>query len=116
MYDGDAALPTRWFTVKSEAAYLTSSALGTDEYVLYVLQLERQTGEWLITGGYAGEVVTKRRTSLSVAPDRDMTRTVIARASYTIDPNRNAAIEGAVRQNGDGLYVKGEYSWARGQH
>ncbi len=116
LYGGDAALPTRWFTAKGEAAYFTSSTVGTDEYVLYVLQLERQTGEWLITGGYAGEVVTKRRITPSFAPDRGMTRTVIARASYTIDPNRSAAIEGAVRQNGDGVYVKGEYSWAHGQH
>src|SRR4029077_7689292 len=87
-----------------------------DEYVLYVVQLERQAGEWLMTGGYAGEAVTKRRAAFSFAPDRGLTRSFVARASYTIDPGRSAAIEGAIRENGRGLYAKGEYSWARGQH
>ena len=32
---------------------------GTDEYVLYVIQVERQTGEWVLVGGYAGEAVTE---------------------------------------------------------
>jgi hypothetical protein len=40
----------------------------------------------------------------------------VARASYTIDANRSAAVETAIRQNGHGEYVKGEYSQARGQH
>src|SRR5262249_16877961 len=50
-YGGDAAIPFRWFTVKGEAAYFTSSTgstgspANTDEYVLYVVQLERQSGE-----------------------------------------------------------------------
>jgi hypothetical protein len=116
MYGGDLAVPTRWFTLKGEAGLFTSSAAESDEYALYVLQLERQTGEWLLTGGYAGEVVVHRRSAANFAPDRGMTRSIIARASYTIDPNRSAALEGAVRQNGDGVYVKGEYSWLRGQH
>ena len=116
MYGGDAAAATRWFTAKGEVAYFTSSTPATDEYVLYVVQLERQTGEWVFVGGYAGEVVTERRLSLTFAPDRGTARTILGRASYTIDVNRSAALEGAVRQNGDGLYVKGEYSQARGQH
>jgi hypothetical protein len=115
-YGGDVALPTKWLTAKAETAYFTSSTADSDEYVLYVIQLERQTGEWLITGGYAGEVVTRRRTAASFAPDRGLTGSLIARASYTIDPDRSAAVEGAVRENGDGVYVKGEYSWTRGQH
>jgi hypothetical protein len=40
----------------------------------------------------------------------------VARASYTIDANRSAVVETAIRQNGHGEYVKGEYSQARGQH
>ncbi|OFW27856.1 MAG: hypothetical protein A3H97_23690, partial [Acidobacteria bacterium RIFCSPLOWO2_02_FULL_65_29] len=116
MFGGDGAVPTRWFTAKGEVAYFTSSTPTSDEYVLYVAQLERQTGEWLLVGGYAGEVVTARRSSLMFAPDRGTARTILGRASYTIDVNRTAAVEAAVRQNGDGLYVKGEYSQARGQH
>jgi len=115
-YGVDAAVPTRWLTLKGEVAYSTTSAVGADEYVVYVVQLERQTGEWLIVGGYAGEIVTLRRAQLTFAPDRGLTRSLVGRASYTIDANRSAAIEAAVRQNGDGAYVKGEYSQARGQH
>lgn len=115
-YGGDLAIPTRWVTIKGETAYFTTSTPNTDEYVIYVVQLERQTGEWQIVGGYAGEVVTSRRGELSFAPDRGLTRSIVTRASYTLDANRSAAIEAAVRQNGDGTYIKGEYSQARGQH
>ena len=115
-YGGDAAVPTRWFTLKGEAAYFTSSSPFADEYVLYVLQLERQTGEWVVVGGYAGEAVTSRRSVFDFAPDRGVTRSIVARASYTIDPARSVAFETAVRQSGDGAYAKMEYSHARGQH
>jgi hypothetical protein len=115
-YGADAAVPTRWFTIKGETAYFTSSSPKTDEYVLYVVQLERQTGEWLLVAGYAGEAITQHRAVLTFAPDRGLTRSIVARASYTIGPNRSAAIEAAVRQNGGGLYVKPEYSQAYGQH
>ena len=117
MYGADTAVPTRWFTIKGEAAYFTApGSLAADEYVLYVVQLERQTGEWVIVGGYAGEVVTVQRSTLTFAPDRGMTKSVVGRASYTIDTNRSVAFECAVRQNGDGEYGKVEYSQARGQH
>ena len=115
-YGADAALPTRIFTIKAEAAYFTSASADTDQYVLYVVQLERQTGEWVFVGGYAGEAVTGRRSSLVFAPDRGLTRAIVARASYTIGPTKSVAFEGAVRQNGDGAYTRAEYSQARGQH
>ena len=115
-YGADAAVPTKWFTIKGEAAYVTSSTPLTDEYVLYVIQLERQTGEWVIVAGYAGEAITARRSTLSFEPDRGLTRSIVGRASYTIDPVRSVAFETAVRQNGDGLYGKVEYSQARGRH
>ena len=51
MYGGDATLPIRWLTIKGEAAYFTSTSASTDEYMLYVVQLERQTGEWVFVGG-----------------------------------------------------------------
>jgi hypothetical protein len=116
-YGVDAAVPTKWFTIKGEAAYFTSpSAATADEYVLYVVQLERQTGEWLIVGGYAGEIVTSRRSVLTFAPDRGMTRSLIARASYTIDTRNSVAFETAVRQNGKGMYSRIEFSQARSTH
>jgi hypothetical protein len=115
-YGGDAALPTRWFTLKAEAAYFASSTPLTDEYVLYVVQIERQTGEWSFVGGYAGDHVTNQRAVLPFAPDRGRTRALVGRASYTIDVNRSIAFETAVRQNGAGGYAKVEYSQAHGQH
>ena len=51
---------------------------------------------------------------LPFAPDRGVTRSLIGRAAYTIDPNRSAAVEAAVRQNGDAAYAKAEYSQAHG--
>jgi hypothetical protein len=115
-YGGDMSLPTRWATVKAEAAYFTTASAASDEYGLYVLQLERQSGEWLFVGGYAGEVVTRRRSAATFAPDRGTSRAILGRVSRTIDVNRSVAFEAAVRQNGRGAYGKAEYSQARGQH
>jgi len=115
-YGGDVAVPTRWFTLKAEAAYFTSSTPLTDEYVLYVLQLERQTGEWSFVGGYAGDHVTKRQALAPFAPDRGLTRALVGRASYTLDGNRSIAFETAIRWNGDGGYLKADYSQASGGH
>jgi len=116
MYGADTAVPTPWVTLKGEVAYFETRTAQTDEFVLYVIQAERQTGEWLLLGGYAGEVVTSSRTESNFAPDRGLTRAIIGRASYTIDATRSAALEAALRQNGDGVYIKGELSKATGQH
>ena len=117
MAGGNVAIPSRWFTLKSEAAYFGSSDARADEYALYVIQLERQSGEWFFIGGYAGEAVTQRGSSTAdFAPDRGLTKTILGRANYTIDTNRSVAFEAAVRQNGDGLWVKSEYSQALGRH
>lgn len=115
-YGAEAAVPTRWLTVKGEVAIYTSSSPSADEYILHVVQLERQTGEWLVVGGYAGEIITARRVPLTFAPDRGLTRSFLGRAAYTIDANRSVAFEGVVRQNGGGAYVKAEYSEGRGAH
>ena len=115
-YGADAAIPLRWFTVKGEAAYVTSSSPAADEYVIYVVQVERQTGEWVFAAGYAGEAVTERRAGLTFAPDRGLTKSIVGRASYTIGPNRSVAFETAIRQNLNGVYGRAEYSQAHGQH
>ena len=115
-YGADAAIPLRWFTVKGEAAYVTSSSPVADEYVIYVVQVERQTGEWVFAAGYAGEAVTERRAGLTFSPDRGMTKSIVGRASYTIGPNRSVAFETAIRQNLNGAYGRAEYSQAHGQH
>lgn len=116
MYGGDVALPTRWVTLKGEAAFFGTTSADTDEFVLYVVQAERQTGEWLVIGGYAGSAVIRTGGARTFAPDRGTTRSFIGRASYTIDSTRSAAIEGALRQTGDGVYLKGEFSKTAGAH
>jgi hypothetical protein len=112
-YGADAAWPTRWLVVKAEAAYLTSTSPATDQYVLYVIQFERQSGEWTFVWGYAGEAVTERRAPLAFTPDRGLARSIVGRVGYTIDARRSVAVESVVRRSGDGVYVKGEYSQAQ---
>ena len=115
-YGTELSIPTSLVTVKGEAAYFTSPTSTSEEYVLYVVEVERQVGEWLLDGGYAGEVVTKPREGFGFASERGVARSIIGRASYTVDPRRTIAAEAAVRQNGRGLYTKGEFSEAFGQH
>jgi hypothetical protein len=116
MYGGDAAIPLRWFTLKGEAAYLTSRSSWADEYLQYVVQLERQTGEWHLVAGYTGESVTLLRGGPGFAPDRGLARTFLGRAQYNIDVNRSLAFESAAKRNGDGFWLKVEYSQAVSSH
>jgi hypothetical protein len=116
MYGGDMSWPVRWVTIKAEAAYFTSTSPATDEYGLYVLQLERQSGEWMFLGGYAGETITHRRAAGNFAPDRGTSRSLLGRISRVIDVNRSALFEAAVRQNGRGGFARAEYSQAYGSH
>lgn len=116
MYGADAAVPLGPVTVKSEAAYFTSTNPQSDEYVLYVVQLERQVGEWSFVGGYAGEATTDRRSAVGFSPIRGYARSLVAHATYTIDTNRSMTVEAVVRQNGAGAWLRAEYSQAFGQH
>jgi hypothetical protein len=116
MYGMDAAVPLPLVTLKVEAAYFTSRDPRSDEYALWVLQLERQAGEWSFIGGYAGQAIASHGAALSYSPVRGSTRACVARAGYTIDTNRSVAVETVVRQNGRGMYVKPEYTHAAGQH
>jgi hypothetical protein len=114
LYGGDAAVPLPWFTIKGEAAYYTSSTPNTNEYVLYVIQLERQVKEWSFVGGYAGEGVTHSGNPLAFDPERGFAKSFVGRAGLTIDVNRNLAVEAAVR--GAGSFARFEYSQTFGQH
>jgi hypothetical protein len=116
MYGGDVAVPFKAVTLKAEAAYFASSTRQADDYGLFVMQVERQAGEWFFIGGYAGQAVTDHRSVLSFAPDRGLTRAFLGHAGYTIDTNRSVALETAVRQNGRGVWAKLEYSQAFGDH
>jgi hypothetical protein len=111
-YGADLAVPLHAVTLKGEAAYFDSRTKAADQYLLYVVQLERQSGEWSFVGGYAGQVVTRATPTPVFDPDRGLTRAFLGRAGYTIDSNRNVSVEGAVRENGKGILVKAEYSQA----
>lgn len=114
LYGADAAVPLRWFTVKGEAAYFSSTTPDTDQYALYVIQLERQVKEWSLVGGYAGEILTRAGNPLEFAPDRGFARSFVGRAGWTIDANRSLAISAAVRAAGS--FTRFEYSQTYGQH
>ena len=116
MAGGDAALPLRHVTLKGEAAYFGTDDARVDEYWIYVIQIERQAGEWFFVGGYAGEVVTSARQARAFSPERGLTKAFLGRAGYTIDTNRSIAFEGAVRQNLEGSWLRAEFSQASGQH
>jgi hypothetical protein len=116
MAGADSAVPLRWFTVKGEAAWMATSSTTADDVLLYVIQFERQGGELSLVGGYAGEVVTARRSTFDFAPDRGLSRAFLGRAGYTIDATRDVSFEAALRQNLNGVWVKGQYSQAVAAH
>jgi len=116
MVGADAVVPLPAMTLKGEAAFFGTDDARADQYWLYVIQAERQSGEWIFIGGYSGEIVTTARIQAAFAPDRGLTKAFLGRASYTIDTNRSVAFEGAVRQNGDGTWLRFEFSQASGRH
>jgi hypothetical protein len=109
-YGTDVVVPGNLVNVKGEAVYFTSPEHTGDEYVLYVGELEHRWGHWLVEGGYAGEYLTKDRSEFSFDEDRGLAKSLIGRAAYGDDPRRSVTFDGAVRQNGNGLYLRGEYS------
>jgi hypothetical protein len=116
MVGADGAVPLRWLTVKGEIAALFTTSLQADDVVVYIVQLERQAGELSVVAGYAGEVVTGERSTFDFAPDRGLTRAFLGRLGYTIGPMSDVSFEAAVRQNLDGVWLKGQYSRAVGTH
>ena len=112
----DTAIPLRWVTLKAESAWFSSGNPRADEYVLYVVQGERQWREWLFVGGYTGEYDIKTTGALSFDPERGLAKSIVGRASWTIDTRRSLAVEAVERQNGEGFYGKFEYSQMLGEH
>jgi hypothetical protein len=110
----DAAVPLPWFTVKGEAAYFSSPTANTDQYALYVIQLERQVREWAFVGGYAGEAKTQSGNPLQFQPQEGFAKSFVGNASWTIDPRRSLGVSAAVR--GGGSFTRVEYSQTYGQH
>lgn len=113
-YGVEFAIPMSWIALKGEGTYFTSPEDTFEEYGLYVLELERQFGEWLLTAGYAGETRESASLRISFDPERGMARSLIGRVAYTVDPRRTISLEAVTRTDGDGFYAKGEYSQALG--
>ena len=109
----------RWFTIKGEAAYFTSSTAGADRRVRAVRHparaADRRVGDRRRLRRRSGDrrsaaALDVRARSRHGALDRRRARRT---RSTRIAASRSRR---AVRQNGDGVYAKGEYSQARGQH
>ena len=115
-WGADAVVPLPWVAIKAEAAFVEAPNRDADEYLLYVVQAERQYRDWLFIGGYVGEWVSVRRQIFAFAPDRGLARSIILRAGYMMDASRALTLETLVRQDGRGFYGKAEYSRGAGQH
>jgi hypothetical protein len=122
MYGTDAAISFPWFTLKTEGGFFqsrephTTAAPQSDDYFLYVAQLERQVGEWIFVGGYAGQTITQRRSLMDFDPERGLARAFLGRIGYTIDARRSASVEMAQRQSGTGTWIRLGYSQLFGAH
>lgn len=116
LYGGDLAVPMSLLTLKGEAAYYTSPTSQQDEYVLYVLQLERQIHELQLVFGYTGEIVTAHAETQQFPGERGFARAVFGHARYTLDPNRTLTLDVFVRQNGGSALVRPGYSQSFGDH
>ena len=116
LYGGDLAIPLSQLTLKGEAAYYTSPTNQQDEYLLYVLQLERQIHDLRLIFGYAGEVVTAHAETLQFAGERGFARAVFGHALYTLDSNRTLTLDVFVRQNGGSALLRPGYSHSFGEH
>jgi hypothetical protein len=120
-YGTDAAVPLRFVTLKTEAAWFHSretslSAPRSDSYVLWVAQLERQVRQWVIAAGYAGQTVFEYRYPFNFDPERGLTRTFLAKAVYNLDAPTSFSFETATRQNGRGTWTTAEYSRQLANH
>jgi len=120
-YGTDAAIPLRFVTLKTEAAFFDSretsvNAPRSDSYILWVAQLERQVRQWVIAGGYAGQTVLDYRYPIYFDPERGLTKTFLAKAVYNLDAPTSFSLETATRQNGRGTWTTAEYSRQLANH
>jgi hypothetical protein len=121
MYGADMAIPLPWFTIKTEAGYFQSRAGAastpqSDDYVLYVAQVERQIRDWMFTGGYVGQTILIRRSQIDFDPERGLAEAFLLRVGYTIDARQSVSLENATRQNAQGTLTHAEYSRLIGSH
>ena len=117
-YGGEVAVPLKWFTVKGEAGWYTAPSRETQDFWIYVIQVERTVGEWVFVGGYAGEAVTRsggpQQQQQQFAPDRGFAKSFVGHVGYTLGPTRNLNFDAVVRAKAS--WVRGEFSQTFGQH
>ena len=116
LYGGDLTVPLSLVTFKSEGAYYTSPAKNQDQYLLYLLQLERQMREVHVILGYAGEMVTARANVFQYLGERGFARGLILHVLYALDTNRAVTLETFVRQNGASSLVSPAFSQSFREH
>ncbi len=125
MYGADSAIPLPWFTIKTEAGYFQSRAGSasssaatpqSDDYILYVAQIERQMGDWMFVAGYVGQTILIQRSQLDFDPERGLAQCFLSRVAYTIDSRQSITVENATRQNAQGTLTQAEYSRLIGSH
>jgi len=116
LYGVDFAIPLTSFAVKGEAAYYTSPGAQQDDYLLYVLEVEKQLKDLRITIGYAGEVVTAHSEALQYSAEEGFARAAIAHAQYVLDPNRTLTLDVFVRQDGRSSLLQPGYAQSFGGH
>jgi hypothetical protein len=116
LYGADLTVPLTLVSLKAEGAYYTSSTKNQDEYVLYLLELERQIHYAHITFGYAGEVVTAHSDALQYLGERGFARGLISHVLYTLDSNRSLTLDTFIRQNGASSIVSPSYSQSFREH
>jgi hypothetical protein len=61
-------------------------------------------------------VLVRPRGATGFDAEGGVAHSLIGRAAYTLDRVRTITVEGAARQNGQGLYIRGEFSELYGQH
>ncbi len=114
-YGTDAAIPMPFATLKVESAWFDSretsaNAPRSDNYVLWVAQLERQVRQWVFVAGYAGQTVFENHYAFYFDPERGLTRTILVKAVYNPDAPTSFSIQTATRQDGRGTWTTAEYS------
>ena len=109
-YGADLVVPLSSVAFRAELAAFDAPDADANEYVLYVLQGERQWREWLFIAGYSGEKMTNDRNIAAFSADRGLAGALLVRASYNLGGDRSFIIEAIARHNGDGVYSKAEYS------
>ena len=115
MFGGDVVWPAGPFAVRAEGGYFQSAAHGTargDDYVFYVVQIEKQRGAWSGVLAYAGQNVTRNAGEYLFDPDRALAGAIVARSSHRLTPASELRIEGAAHREGVAALARVEYSRA----